>query len=97
MNKIREWVLNFLVKKYALGYLVKGYRAAEGWKTYLAMAACVIVFTANVFGYIPDGLADSLYSVIGTFGVTAFIEKLKRFQKTAESVATTIREEAKKP
>jgi hypothetical protein len=93
-GKIQTWVLGILVNKYALGWLVKGYRQAAGYRTGLAIAAAVIVFVAQVFGYIPAESADGLYKILGAFGATAFIEKLKRYQKAAEKVAEAVKEKA---
>jgi hypothetical protein len=96
MNKIKDWAVNFLLKKYALGYLVKGYRAAAGWRTTLAMVLAAAVWLGQVFGYLTPELADSLYKVIGTIGSITFIEKLKRYQKTAEGLVTVVKAEAEK-
>ena len=97
MNKIKDWAMNFLLKKYALGYLVKGYRAAAGWRTSIAVVLAAAVWVGQVLGYLTPEMADSLYKVIGTIGSIAFIEKLKRYQKAAEGLVTVVREEAQKP
>jgi hypothetical protein len=96
MNKIKSWAINFLLKKYALGYLVKGYRAAAGQRTNIAIALGALVWGAQVLGLIPAELADQLYKIIGTIGSITFIEKLKRYQKTAEGLVTVVKEEAAK-
>lgn len=96
MDKIKTWAVNFLLKKYALGYLVKGYRAAAGWRTTVAIVLAAAVFAGQVFGYLSPELADELYKVIGTIGSITFIEKLKRYQKTAEGLVTIVKTEAEK-
>ncbi len=92
MTKIKDYLLGVLVKKYALGWLVAGYRKAEGYKTVLAIVAAVVVFLAQVFGYIPAESAEGLYKIIGAFGATTFIEKLKRYQKMAEKLAGAVKD-----
>ena len=96
MNKIKSWAVNFLLKKYALGWLVKGYRQAAGWRTGIAAVLAILVFLGQMFGYLTPELAESLYKVIATIGSITFIEKLKRYQKTAEGLVTVVKEEAHK-
>ena len=96
MNKIKDYVVSFLLKKYALGWLVKGYRTAAGWRTTLAMVLGAVVWLGQVFGYLTPEMADSLYKVIATIGSITFIEKLKRYQKTAEGLVTIVKTEAQK-
>lgn len=96
MNKIKTWAINFLLKKYALGYLVKGYRAAAGHRTNIAIVLGALVWVGQLFGVITPELADQLYKIIGTIGSITFIEKLKRYQKTAEGLVTAVKEEAAK-
>lgn len=96
MNKIKDYVVSFLLKKYALGWLVKGYRQAAGWRTTLAMVLGGLVWLGQVFGYLTPEMADSLYKVIATIGSITFIEKLKRYQKTAEGLVTIVKTEAAK-
>ena len=97
MNKIKDWVVSLLLKKYALGWLVKGYRTAAGWRTTAAIVLAAIVWLGQLFGYLSPEMADSLYKIIGTIGSITFIEKLKRYQKTAEGLVTVVKTEAEKP
>jgi len=96
MGKIKDWVLGVLVKKYALGPVVAGYKKLEGYKTVLAMIGMGLVFGAQVFGFIPAPLADELYKVLGAIGGVAFLEKLKRYQPVAEKLANEVKKEAEK-
>jgi hypothetical protein len=96
MNKIKDWVVGLLVKKYALGWLVKSYRAASGWRTGIAIGLSLIVFAAQAFGYIPESLANEIYKVLGSAGAVTFLEKLRKYQKVAEKAAGAIKEEAAK-
>jgi hypothetical protein len=97
MNKIKDWAVNFLLKKYALGWLVKGYRTAAGWRTTIAIVLAAAVWVGQLLGYLSPEMADQLYKIIGTIGSITFIEKLKRYQKTAEGLVTVVKTEAEKP
>jgi len=97
MNKIKDWVVSLLLKKYALGWLVKGYRQVAGWRTAIAAFLAILVFGGQLMGYLPPELADQLYKIISTIGAITFVEKLKRYQKTAEGLVTVVKEEARKP
>lgn len=96
MSKIKDWMLGVLAKKYALGWLVTGYRKATGYKTGVAVALCGLVFVAQIFGFIPEQMADELYKILGAVGSVTFIEKLKRYQKVGENLANAVKEEAQK-
>ena len=96
MEKIKNMVINFLLKKYALGWLVKGYRAASGWRTVAAGVLAAAVFVGQVLGYIPENLADELYKIIGSIATVTFLEKMRKYQKAAESVVGMVKEEAAK-
>jgi len=96
IDKLKSMVLNVLVKKYALGALVSGYKRLEGYKTVLALVCLVAVYLANAFGYIPDELAKQLYAYLSPVAGVTFFEKLVRYQAQAKAVANTIKEEAAK-
>ena len=97
MEKIKTWIMTKIISKYCLGFIVKGYRALEGKKTGIAIALAVLVWVGEVFGFIPKETAASLYAILAPAGGMAFMEKLKRFQKTAEKVAEAVKKEAAKP
>lgn len=94
MGKLKDWIIGLLAKKYLLGWLIKGYRALEGKKTGIAIALAVLVWTGEVFGFIPKETAASLYAILGPAGAVTLMEKLKRFQKNAEKVAEAVKKEA---
>ena len=96
MSKIKDWVLGVLVKKYALGPVVAGYKKLEGYKTALAIVGMALVFGAQVFGFIPETLANELYKILSAIGGVAFLEKLKRYQSVAEKLAGEVKKEAEK-
>ena len=94
MQKIKDMVVAFFAKKYALGWLVSGYRALEGKKTQLAIVLMAVTWLLEVFGIIPKELAAQIYGVLGPIGGMTFLEKLKRFQGSAERVANSVKREA---
>jgi hypothetical protein len=96
MGKLKDWVMGILAKRYLLGWLVKGYSLAEGKKTQLAAVLALLVWVGEVFGFIPKELAATLYTVIASIAPVTFLEKLKRYQGTAEKLADAVKEEAAK-
>ena len=94
MQKIKDMVIGFLAKKYALGWLVKGYALLEGKKTELAIVAVVIIWLGEVFGIVPKEIAANAYAVLGPIAGVTFMDKLRRYQKVAEKVADSVKKEA---
>ena len=78
-NMIVDFLWSLLGKKYALGGAVAVYKKVNGWKTYLSMAAIVLIYAGKALGYIPVELADQLLAL---FGGTASISFLHKLQKT---------------
>ena len=96
MNKIKEWAFNFLLKKYALGWLVAGWKKASGWRTVIAGVLAVMVFIGQALGYVPEALAEELYKVISSIAAVSFLEKLRKYEKQAAAAAEMVKAEAAK-
>ena len=83
MNKIKGAILSLLVRRYALGALVKLWAALEGNRTQISWGLAVLALLAGFFRFIPMDDAFAYASLLGGAGVSTFLEKLKRHQKFA--------------
>lgn len=95
MDKIKNMILSFILKKYALGYLVDAYSKIKGYKTQLFTAICIGVYIGETLGQIPHELAEQLYTLFGGLGGMAFIQKLQRYQPLIDKTVNDVREGSK--
>src|SRR3990167_5685930 len=96
MGKLKLMVFNLLLKKYLLGYLVKGYDKLTGWKTQLCAVAGLAVWLAETFGGMDHALAEQLYIFFGGSAAVTLADKFKRYQSLIEQGVNAVKEEANK-
>src|SRR3990167_471616 len=79
MEFLKTKIVKFLLQKYVLGYMVKGYEKLTGYKTQICAAAWCIVLGAKLMNYIEPQLADQvLHQLEAAFTISA-LQKLKRY------------------
>ena len=88
MNAIKNRIVDILLKKYVLGYLIKGYSSLRGYKTQIFATICVAVYFGELLGKIPHDTAESLYQIFGSLGGMALVQKLQRYSVVKETVET---------
>ena len=96
MEKLKMMLLSMILKKYALGYLVKGWSGVKGYKTQILVAIGVGVYAAERFGYVPKEVADQLYPYLFGGGAVTFMQKLQRYEPIVNQTISSVREEANK-
>lgn len=96
MNTIKLGIFKFLLKKYMLGYMIKGWTSLKGHKTQIFALICIGVFAGQVTGYIPPDLAKQLYAIFGSGSAFSFLQKLQRYQSVIEQGVSLVKEEVKK-
>lgn len=92
IEKLKGWAINFLLKKYALGYLVKGYEKITGYKTQIATGLWVLIWLAERLGYVDPAFGNQIRTGLEVAGGMAFMQKLKRHQGTVDKVVETVKE-----
>ena len=95
MENLKLKIIQFLLNKYALGYLVKGWSAIKGYKTQIFGVICVLVYVGETTGQIPHDLAEQLYALFGGLGGMAFMQKLQRYQPVIEQTVNKVKEDSK--
>lgn len=78
MDKLKSWVLGLLLNKYAAGWMVQLWGAAEGYRTQLGLAGAAIALAMGFFGMMPWDKAMDSASLMGGAAIAAFLEKLRR-------------------
>lgn len=96
MERIKLFIFDLILKKYALGYLVQGWVKLKGWKTQICAVALVLVWLGEVSGYIPKELADQLEVIFSTGGAFAFMQKLQRAEPFVKEMVEKVKAESGK-
>jgi len=91
MQTLKEKIVGFLLKKYILGYLVKGWTAAKGYKTQIFMGLSVLTWIGEVTGNIPHDVATQLYAGFGGGAGFSFMQKLQRYQPQVEGLINEVK------
>lgn len=91
MENMKLLVFRFLLKKYALGYLVKGWEKAKGYKTIIFTVLMALTYAGEQFGYLPKDLADKLYVLFSGGTGFSFMQKLQRYQPYVDEVKNAVR------
>ena len=86
MEKIKLIVFRILLKKYILGWLVKGWGAIKGYKTQLSVAAFAVVYLLEQTGQIPTELAKQIYPYLEAMAGFSLIQKLQRAEPYIEEI-----------
>ena len=94
MEKLKLMVASYALKKYALGYLVKGYSSLRGYKTQIAAAVGIAVWLAQITGYVTPEQAQILYGIVGAGGGMALLQKLQRYEPMVEEIAQKVKEKS---
>lgn len=80
MEKLKGWILGLLLNKYAAGWMVQIWKAAEGYRTQLGIAGAAIALAMGFFGFIPWDKAMDTAALMGGGAVASFLEKLRRHE-----------------
>lgn len=96
MENIVKKLVAFLLKKYTLGYLVKGWSKLRGYKTQIFAVLTGLVWVGEVTGQIPKDTASQLYAVFGSGAGFAFMQKLTRYQPEIEDLIKDVKQGEKK-
>lgn len=86
MENLKNKIVSFLLKKYALGYLVKAWSSVKGYKTQIFAALSVLTWIGEVTGHIPKETAGQLYTAFGSGAGFSFIQKLQRYTDQASGI-----------
>jgi len=97
MEKLKAAILNFLLKKYALGYLTQGWGKLRGYKTQVFSVLAFLTWVGEVTGQIPKELSGQLYTIFGSGAGFAFLQKLQRVQPQVEALVEEIKKGEIKP
>lgn len=80
METLKLKILEFLSRKFILGWAVQFWEKATGYKTQICMALWVIVYIGKMTNYIDNNLADQVLTGLEVAGGFSFMQKLKRYQ-----------------
>jgi len=78
LKKLKDVILGFALKKWALGYLVQAYEWSEGYKTQASIAAMVAITIFYLLGWMDEGKWSEAMAFLSGLGGLSFAEKLKR-------------------
>lgn len=78
IDKLKMFAFNIVLKKYVLGWAVKGYDKAKGWKTYICIAAWIGVFISEKMGWLDPTLSDQVQRALEAAGGFSLLDKLSR-------------------
>lgn len=79
MERIKLAIVKFLVKKYALGYILLAYKKCYGYKTQIITVLMVATYVAKEFFGLDPKLADQLYLWLGGSVTITGLEKFKKY------------------
>ena len=91
MERFKVMVINMLLKKYAMGFLVKGWDALKGYKTAIFVTIMVVIKLLEMTGQIPADLAQQIYPYLETGAGFSFMQKLARYQPIIDEVVEGVR------
>ena len=91
METMKLAIFRLLLKKYALGYLVKGWEKTKGYKTAIFTVLTILTYAGEQFGYVPKELAAQLYTLFGGGAGFSFMQKLQRYQPYVDEVKKALR------
>lgn len=108
IEKIKLLAVKYALNKYALGWLVKVWGKAQGYKTLIFGALSLIVFVLKVGGYIPPELEQAMQNHLhagvndvaiagGVGAIFSFLEKLKRYEPVIDQLIEDIRKQKEGP
>lgn len=86
LENIKAKIVELLLKKYILGYVVKFWDATKGYKTQICMVAWGIIFFLKSAGYLEPALADTVLANIEVAGGFSFLQKISRWSKAVEII-----------
>jgi hypothetical protein len=98
LDKVKEYLMAVLLKRYALGVVVKGWDLADGYRTQISMASAIAVLVAGYLGYMPIDKAHESALLLGGSSIATFLEKLRKHEGLITRVgdmAKEVREERK--
>ena len=95
MEKLKMMLLSMILKKYALGYLVKGWSGVKGYKTQILAVIGFGVYAVEKLGYIPKEIAEQLYPYLLGGGAITFMQKLQHYEPIVNKTISLVKEEVK--
>ena len=95
MEKIKNKIIEILLKEYVLGYFIKGWEKVGGYKTQICVVAWVAVFLCEFAGWIEPELAQKVLTGLEVAGGFSLMQKLKRYDVYKEQLKSAISEEKK--
>lgn len=95
MERLKIKIVELLLKKYALGYLVKGWGYLKGYKTQIFAVLSLLAYGLKVTGQISDDLGDQLIAAFGSGASFAFIQKLQRYEPEIKGLVNEVNSETK--
>jgi len=96
IEKIKMMAVNLLLKRYALGYLVKAWNKINGYRTQICFGLMIAVYIAEKFGYIDAQLSANMQTALAGGGTFSFLEKMKKYDGIINSGVKMVKEEADK-
>ena len=86
LENLKLKIIKLILKKYFLGWAIKGYTAVKGYKTQIFVALAILTWIGEMAKVIPQELAKQLYEVFGAGGSITFMQKLSRYQPVIEEL-----------
>ena len=85
MENIKLAIINIVLKKYVLGYLVIAWEKIKGWKTLLFIIWLFFIPFLQTHGWITPEQAKELNAIFGTGAGFSFMQKLQRYKPLVEN------------
>lgn len=92
LDNIKEWVMGLLLKKYALGLVVKAWDFADGYRTQISMASAIAALVSGHLGYMPMDKANEMALTLGGTAMATFLEKLRKYDGLIVKVSDLVKE-----
>lgn len=92
--KLSAPVIKFMVKKYAMGWLIDLWKTLDGKRTQTSALLAGLVLSAGFMGLIEMERAWDLAAAVGGAGAFAFLEKLRRHKSVIEELSSDLRQAA---
>lgn len=98
MDKLKEWVMTYVVEKFLGGVLGKALSASNGKRTYIGLGVLVLLELAKyvlpVFVAVPPGILEAIDSLIlvvtGATGTFASVKAEKLWDGLKKAVDETL-------
>ena len=95
MYKLQLFVLNILIRRYALGFMVDAWKFFTGYRTQIQLGLAVIIVGLGLVGALPLDTALTIAAAVGGSAFATFLEKLKKHKEFIVEIQKTVEDKSK--